>query len=348
MSARHVVLVTYGEPPTPAFADHLRYSWKILRRLTRLVAPIPALAVPLIALSRARFRNRLWRAEAYSSPLEAITCAQAAALEHALAALEPGTLWKVHVAYEFRTPALEAVLAGIPTGEPTDVLPLYAADSAFTHGIARAVLEARGGNARVALETRGGNARVVPALDPAVLAELSSRHVLAGLARRGIVPGPEWALLLAAHGTLLKPPRPMETGREATERIFVGMAHRLSPHFGRVQIGWLNHVFGGPWTSPAADRALAELADAGFRKLVYYPFGFLADNAETELEGRILYRAHPGLGVVHLPCLNASPDLAAALASAVTAPPDTTTQPDFPLRGEPSTPPEPVLPPVPA
>ena len=57
---RHIILITYGEPPTPAFTDQLRYSWRILLGLTRLVAPIPRPLLPLIALSRARTRNRLW------------------------------------------------------------------------------------------------------------------------------------------------------------------------------------------------------------------------------------------------------------------------------------------------
>ena len=54
----HVVLVTYGEPPTPAFAGHLAYSWRILLGLTRTIADIPRPLLPLIALARARTRNR--------------------------------------------------------------------------------------------------------------------------------------------------------------------------------------------------------------------------------------------------------------------------------------------------
>ena len=56
----------------------------------------------------------------------------------------------------------------------------------------------------------------------------------------------------------------------------------------------------------------------GFRKLVYFPYGFLADNAESQLEGKVLLEARPELErVEHLPCLNASPGLADALAGAV-------------------------------
>ncbi len=206
------------------------------------------------------------------------------------------------------------MLAAIPAGEPVAVVPMYVAESEFTHDIARGQLAERA--------AAGGrtNARVVPGLDPEVLGELSARHVLAELSARGVTPGADWALVLAAHGTLIEPPRPMNTGRLATEAIAEAIARRLAPHFGRVQRGWLNHVMGGEWTSPPADVAVRDLVQEGYTKLVYFPYGFLADNAESQLEGRVLLEAQPGLAAVeHLPCLNASEGLAAALADAVRA-----------------------------
>ena len=133
---RHVVLSTYGEPSAARFVEHLRYSWRILLGLTRTVAPIPRPVLPVIALSRARARVSSWREEGYASPLEPITLAQRDALQRVLDASEPGA-WRVHVAYEFRDPTLAAVLETLPAGEPVQVAPLYAADSAFTHQLAR-------------------------------------------------------------------------------------------------------------------------------------------------------------------------------------------------------------------
>src|SRR5439155_10390014 len=89
MSARHVVLITYGEPPTPSFTSQLRYSWRILLGLTRAVASIPAWVLPMIAVSRARTRHRLWSSERYRSPLESITRAQAELMRESLAAESP-------------------------------------------------------------------------------------------------------------------------------------------------------------------------------------------------------------------------------------------------------------------
>jgi ferrochelatase len=307
VSRRHVVLLTYGEPPDPSFTRHFAYSWRILFGLTRLVAPIPAAVVPAIALRRALQRTSMWRAEDYGSPIEAITAQQADGLAAALAARAPGTEWRVHVAYEFRPPLLPDVLGALPADEPVSVVPMYLADSEFTHELSRRRLAAR-----------AGGAEVVPALDADRLAELSARHVERELVRRRVEVGRDWALVLAAHGTLVRPPRPMNTGREATERVAQGIARRLEGRFGRVVWGWLNHVMGGEWTQPAADLAVRALADEGFRKVVYFPYGFVADNAESQLEGRILLRAERRLEtVVHLPCLNAAPGYLDAIADAV-------------------------------
>ena len=306
----HVVLLTYGEPPEARFGPQLAYSWRILWGLTRRVAPIPPVAIPAIAAWRARLRVGLWRRHGYASPIETITADQAQALAAALDT-EGGGPWRVHVAYEFRRPLLEETLAALPPGEAVAVLPLYVAESEFTHDLSRE---------RVAAMADGapGPRSVVPALDPEELGALSAEHVRAELARRGVSPGPDWALVLAAHGTLLAPPRPMNTGRESTEALADAIARRLAPSFGRVERGWLNHTRGGAWTTPAADVAVRGLVAGGFRKLAYFPYGFLADNAESQLEGKVLLEAQAGLErVEHLPCLNASPALAGALAGAV-------------------------------
>lgn len=309
---RHVVLLTYGEPPSAAFLPQLRYSWRILLGLTRSVAPIPPALLPMIALARARARWTMWRQERYGSPLEAITREQAQGLAAALAARAPATEWHVHVAYEFRDPLLTSVLRKFAAGEPVDIVPMYVADSAFTHEISRATLE------RMAPElgARAAAIRVLPPLPEPTFAEVAARHIEREIVARGIG-GRDWALMLAAHGTLIEPPRPMETGRLATERICAAIADRLKARFGIIRNGWLNHVYGGRWTEPPADEALKQIAEAGFRRVVYFPFGFSADNAETELEGRLALRTQPRLEAVQLPCVNATREYLDALAEQV-------------------------------
>jgi ferrochelatase len=305
-----VILLTYGEPPRAELRSQFEYSRRILDGLTRLVAPIPRWLVPALAARRALLRTVTWRTERYGSPIEALTREQAQGLSEALAARAPHRAWRVHVAYEFRDPSLEDMLARM--GEGALVVPMYLAESEFTHDLARRKLAARNGDGR--------GARVLPALGADALARLSADWIESELARRGIAGGPDWALVLAAHGTLVDPPRPMNTGREATEAVALRIADRLAGRFGAITPAWLNHAMGGTWTSPAADVALRELADRGFRRIVYFPYGFVADNAESQLEGRVLLRAERRFEeVVHLPCLNAAPAYMGALADAIAA-----------------------------
>ncbi|HQZ39368.1 MAG TPA: ferrochelatase [Vicinamibacterales bacterium] len=301
MERRHVVLVTYGEPPSPAFGDQLAYSWRILLGLTRKVDAIPRPLLPVIALARAWGRRRTWRAYGYESPLESITEGQARGLEGLLAEAAPDAGWRVHVAYEYRRPLVTDVLARIPADELVSVMPLYAADSAFTHALSREAVE--------------GVARpvdVLGALAPEVLGRVSAAHVLAHTADGW--QGPDMALVLVAHGTVLDPPKPIDTGREATERLCEAVTRELAGHFGLVVNGWLNHTRGGRWTEPPIDRALAHVTDAGFSRVVYFPYGFLGDNAESQLEGRVALEGAPSIEARHLPCLNESPRLLAVLA----------------------------------
>lgn len=305
MTLQHLVLTTYGEPPSPGFTDQLVYSWRILQGLTRTVADIPQAAIPFIALSRAHGRRRLWKANGYTSPLEPITGAQAHALRAVLEAQQSGP-WAVHVAYEFRRPLLDDVLSAIPADEPVWVAPMYAADSAFTHGLSRQAAAAAMGRS-----AHRARVDVLPALDLDQLADISASHVLSELGGGGT--GSAIALVLAAHGTLLDPARPIDTGRCATERLYGAIRTRLSTHFGLILNGWLNHTRGGRWTAPPIDETLQRVSQAGFTNVVYYPFGFLADNAESQLEGQLAAVAQPDLQIRFLPCLNDAGPLATAL-----------------------------------
>lgn len=306
MATRHIVLVTYGEPPSPSLLEQLVYSWRILLGLTRKVDAIPRPLLPMIALARARGRRALWREHDYTSPLEPITMRQAQVLRDVLAADESADSWSLRVAYEYRAPLLIDVLKEIPAHEHVWVMPLYAADSAFTHELSRE-----------AASTRSGSVSVLGALSPDRLADISAEHVLEHAGKEPDWLGNNVALVLAAHGTVLRPPKPIETGLVATEALCQAVRARLAPHFGMVVNGWLNHTRGGKWTEPPIEDALASVVAAGYSRVVYYPYGFLGDNAESELEGRIALAGVPGLAAKHLPCMNDSPRLLDLLARQV-------------------------------
>ena len=313
-SVRHVVLVTYGEPPAPGFIGQLVYSWRILVGLTRTVANIPKALLPIIAVSRGAGRSKMWTRESYRSPLEPITQRQAQAFRRTLERRDPSVDWRVHVAYEFRKPLLADCLASIPVDQPVDIMPLYAADSAFTHNLSRRVAadfaHARSAEARI---------RVTPALDPRVLGLICANYIRAWVNTRAGWTGQDVALVLAAHGTLLQPAKPIDTGREATEAIARAIRAELGSEFGLVINGWLNHTRGGRWTEPAMADALKQVASGDYTKVVYFPSGFLADNAETELEGRLALRDHPQMTAWQLPSLNDSSELMGAFADQICA-----------------------------
>jgi len=305
---KHVVLVTYGEPTSPSFVEQLVYSWRILLGLTRTVASIPAPLIPLIALSRARGRHTLWRKQAYSSPLEPVTLAQAAQLRSALAR-ESNSDFKIHVAYEFREPLLPKVIRRLPRKDTVIVVPMYAADSAFTHQLTKQSI-------KHVDRRRPAPVIVLPPIDVDTLIRISVDHVMHTIAEDKIIPATT-ALVLAAHGTLLEPEKPIQTGRAATEKLCQGIRENLESSFGMVANGWLNHSRGGKWTEPPIEETLKRVKDAGYRDVVYYPYGFLADNAETQLEGQIAVAAYPTLRARFVPCLNGSPELADVLAAQV-------------------------------
>ncbi len=312
MTASHVVLTTYGEPPTPSLTDQLVYSWRILLGLTRTVAPIPRPLITLIAVARARGRRRMWREWDYGSPLERITRLQADALGRSLNAMRPDVEWKTHVSFEFRRPFLGETLSSIPQGDPVTVVPMYAADSDFTHALSRSAL-----GAHLALHPRNAPARVLDPVDPDELAQMSATHVLESLKDAAAWRGADVALVLAAHGTLIAPSKPMQTGLAETTRLCDALTRLLTPEFRTVRRGWLNHTRGGRWTEPAMPAALGALAAEGVQRVAYFPYGFLADNAESQLEGRLFARDEPRLTTRFLPCLNDSSCLADALARMV-------------------------------
>jgi ferrochelatase len=213
----------------------------------------------------------------------------------------------VHVAYEFRRPLLDEVLTSLPADDPVHVVPMYAAESSFTHALSR------GTAAAVARRLTGRQtADVLGALDAGVLADASARHVLDQVSGDPHWRGEHVALVLAAHGTVTNPTRPIDTGLAATDALREAIVARLSEHFGSITHGWLNHSRGGQWTEPAIENTMKDVVARGYSRVVYYPYGFLADNAESELEGRLALDGHP-FESRYVACLNDSPYLMDAL-----------------------------------
>ena len=91
----------------------------------------------------------------------------------------------------------------------------------------------------------------------------------------------------------------------------------MASAFQVIRIGWLNHRLGGEWTSPTLADSIQEIKTMGVERILYYPFGFLADNAETQLEGRIAMEKAGISSYYHLPCVNDDSEFIDLLANLI-------------------------------
>jgi protoporphyrin/coproporphyrin ferrochelatase len=318
-----IILTTYGEPSRNTFGAQWIYSYRILERLTRKIARIPAPLLPLIATARARTRVSLWREHGFTSPLEPLHEETVAALERELRRRGRADDVVVARAYEFRRPNLTDAIGALGRAgcERVLIVPMYIAGGDFTDGMTRLAVEDALARLpawradRLAFCTLSSTA---PAIEQ--LASTLAAHCLQAMHAAGIVPpARDWAILLAAHGTVIAPPPGVDNGLVQYGRVLLRLKSLLKPHAGLVRIGWLNHTRGGKWSTPPVGEALEHVRRRGFDKLVYFPWGFTTDNAETALEGRIALAAlsPPLRRVEYLTCMNSERAFVSLLAERV-------------------------------
>jgi protoheme ferro-lyase len=303
-----VICATYGEPERNSFAEQWIYSYRILKGLTRKIAKIPRPMLPIIATARARVRVRLWHEHQFASPLEHLHEETVTSIGAELRRRRINNI-TVAAAYEFRRPDMAAIMPKLRAQgcDSLIIVPMYIADGDFTNGMTRwAVNSALSRGAWPS----GNLTYCTLADDPPTtdrLAATLANHCLSSMASRGIAsPAKDWALMLAAHGTVITAPPGVDNGLVHAAKDLIRLKAILKPHLGLVRLGWLNHTRGGKWTTPAVLDALNRVQSRGFKKLVYFPWGFTTDNAETALEGRIAVHdlTTPFERVEHLECMN--------------------------------------------
>lgn len=313
-----VIAITYGEPTANRFSDQWMYSYRILQRLTRKIARIPGPLLPVIATKRAFERVAAWREHDFTSPLEPLTEQTAAALAAELE--RRGAPTRVEIAYEFRRPLLPEVVSRL-RGEGVErftILPMYSGTGDFTDGMTELALE----DTRRKHPDLTADALSVCLLTPDPtwierLAQVCADFVIQQLTERGLaLPAKDWAMCLGAHGSVQTCRDDVDNGVASFGALCWGIYSRLRGQVGVARNGWLNHERGGRWTEPAVDRVLERLRAMGYTKLIYFPWGFTTDNAESALEGKLfIEEMEDGFDeVIYLPCLNDAPPLIAMLA----------------------------------
>ena len=230
MPVRHVVLVTYGEPPTPGFLDQLVYSWRILLGLTRTVAPTSRNRSCRSSRSRAaRPRHDVDRRSVLDRRSNRLPSVQAGRFDARSERRDPPSTGACTSRMNSGTRC-----CGSAHGDSRRRADRRRSDvcrrSAFTHGLSRA----RRRRSRPCAS--GGATQVIAALDARVLGRSAPITCASGARARG--PDGTCALVLAAHGTLLEPERPIDTGLAATEAlcdaIRVRAGRRLRPRHQRL------------------------------------------------------------------------------------------------------------------
>jgi protoporphyrin/coproporphyrin ferrochelatase len=305
-----VILITYGEPPRPRFLDQWVYSNTILTKLTRLVAPIPHFVIPFLGAYRGYTRVKTWKEARFTSPLEGYTFKQAKALSIRLNQQAPQHKWQMHVAYEFRTPTLHDMLNQVCKTDCERILliPLYVPVSDFTTGISmRDFDQYKTKKPGILPETHFITFR--DALDD--LAKVMVDHLRISLQKKDLSPKQikEAGLLCGCHGTVIHPPKGItDTGYTDTFHLYQKVEHHLKSEFAHIAIGWLNHRLGGDWTTPTLETSAQEMRDKGIENIIYFPFGFLADNAESQLEGKTVLEELGIHNFHHILCLNDEPN----------------------------------------
>lgn len=330
-----IILTTYGEPQRNSFAEQWMYSYRILKGLTRKIAPIPSPLLPIIATARAHGRVKLWGEHKFASQLEPLHLETVRALQAEMAnrsgreGQESADTPIVTYAYEFRRPMLAEALEDLTTRgcERAVVVPMYIADGDFTHGMTRfAVNDAISGLGPSSPWREPGRISMCSLTEAAVdeqqLARTISEYCLSKIQAAGVAtPAPEWAIMLAAHGTVVTSPPEVDNGLAHFGRILIQVKRMLRPHVGLVRIGWLNHTRGGRWTTPTVGDALQFVRNRGFENVVYFPWGFTTDNAETALEGRVALAEMeaPLARVEYLEAINAYEPFIRLIADSITA-----------------------------
>ncbi|MEI8186782.1 MAG: ferrochelatase [Chlorobiaceae bacterium] len=288
-----VVVTTYGEVEKLTVRTLWPSSRRILKVVTRQIVKIPTAMIYFIADYRSTKHYINWKLNRYSSSLLAINRSQTKRLAGCIA--ESGNQFlsdadvNVVDAYYFVPPYLDDMLQQLQRHyDGVVVVPMIPVESAFSCGIAcQMVIDvyADSAFAKVKVLSRlWQDDRLHRLYIDYLFGQLSA--AMRSKTSRKI------GLVLVIHGTLVKdrkgnPPK-VFSGLEETIAFFDVMKRKIMADprniFCDVRQGCMNHSTGGEWTSDTIEKALTEFKQEGYEGVVMFPYGFFADNSETEYD----------------------------------------------------------------
>ncbi|NTW69883.1 MAG: ferrochelatase [Chlorobiaceae bacterium] len=322
-----VVVTTYGEVDKLTIRNLWPSSRRILRVVTRQIVKVPTALIYFIADYRSTKHYIKWKLHRYRSSLIAINRAQTKTLDRALKASGSEFLAEADVrvvdAYYFVPPYLDEMIEAMRTEyDGIVVVPMIPVESSFSCGVAcQMVMDVCGENTFALV-------KVMSKLwSDDALHRIYIDHLFSGLSGdvRTMKGRGKIGLVLVIHGTLVKDrhgntPK-VFTGLEETIAFFDAMKQKIMGDarnlFSDVRQGCINHSNGGEWTSDTIEKALSEYKEEGYEAVVMFPYGFFADNSETEYDANLLLEKARFPVAQYLRCINDSPAFGHWLAEKV-------------------------------
>jgi ferrochelatase len=323
-----VVLVTYGEVEKLSVRSLWPSSRKIIQVVTRQIIRLPKLLIYTLADFRSARHYLDWKLHRYRSRLVEINRRQALGVKEALDrnprfAGQDDTV-EVADAYYFVSPSLEEVLERFQScSDGVVVVPMIPVESAFSCGPA----------CQMAIDLFGEGHLSFIRVVRGLWKDSGLHRIYLDYLFSSILSGftadrkKQQGLVLVIHGTIVRNRKgevpSVFTGLNETMQFYKLMREKIlaDPRnvFGEVKLGCLNHSRGGEWSPETLKRALDEFADEGVSSVAIFPFGYFADNSETDYEAKKLLDQAP-LSLKHyIPCINDSPVFTGWLASKIVA-----------------------------
>ncbi|MCG8345043.1 MAG: ferrochelatase [Chlorobiales bacterium] len=320
-----VLIVTYGEVERLTLRNLWPSTRRIVKVITRQIVKVPKLLIYLIADYRSTRHYIDWRLHNYESTLVDTNRTQTMAIANLIRKSSRPVLSSVDVdvldSYYFVPPYLEDTLLEVQNSyDGVVVVPMIPVESAFSCGVAcQFVSDVYG-------DQKFEKVRLLNKLwQDQELHRIYTDYLFENVDRSYVDKGEKKGLVLVIHGTLVRdragnPPK-VFTGLNETGEFFGMMKQRIMDDprnvFQGVKQGCMNHTAGGEWTSETVQKAFQEFVAEGYDSVVMFPYGFFADNSETEYEARTLLEKSPFTYKQYIRCINGYPKFAEWLSSRI-------------------------------
>lgn len=320
-----VVIVTYGEVEKLTLRNLWPSTRRIVKVITRQIVKVPILLIYLIADYRSTRHYIDWRLHNYESSLVDTNRTQTMSIANLIRRSSSEIFSSVDVdvldSYYFVPPYLEDTLSEVRAEyDGVVVVPMIPVESAFSCGVACQIVR------DIYSDHKFEKVRVLNKLwQDDDLHRIYADYLFQKVDKTYVGKGSKIGLVLVIHGTLVRdragnPPK-VFTGLNETGEFFEMMKLRVMEDprnvFDDVKQGCMNHTTGGEWTAETVQKAFQEFEDEGYDSVVMFPYGFFADNSETEYEARTLLEKSPFSYKQYIRCINGFPSFAEWLSSRI-------------------------------